>query len=111
MLSGWRLRGPVLVILLLPVFFILIFAAIYATLPEDSFVRPADQAGNTGQLPFDEAMYLSITTQTLLGSGEVAPKSKSSRAAVAIQSFITLIGLTLAAAYGIQTSPNGAVFY
>lgn len=110
-MDGWRLRRPVLVILVVPVIIILIFATVYTTLPDDSFVRPADQATETGKLPFDEAMYLSVTTQTLLGSGEVAPKTKSSRAAVAIQSLTTLVGLTLATAYGIQSSPQGTVFY
>jgi len=58
-------------VLLLFVLSIMIFTMIYAVLPAGSYYRSSQ--GRATSITFDEALMLSVSTQTLLGQADLVP--------------------------------------
>lgn len=81
-----------------PIFFILvlglvastfIFGFIYYTLPKNAFYVVSNPSQE--DLSFSQAMHTSVSTQTLLGMGDVIPRQSNASAFVMIQSAISLL--------------------
>lgn len=68
-----------------------VFALIYYFMPHESFYVLEDN--KTRHLNFNEAASMSVSTQTLLGMGDITPASGTARATVMIQSVTTLLVL------------------
>ena len=67
---------------------IIIFAVVYATLPEGSF----ESNDKKGQLSPAEALFMSVNCQTLLGVSGVEPINDTARLLTVTQAAITLVG-------------------
>lgn len=67
---------------------IILFAIVYATLPDRSF----EVNDRKGKLTPAQALFVSLNSQTLLGNSGVEPISDSARLLVVVQASITLVG-------------------
>ena len=72
-----------LIILIVSIF---IFSYIYYLLGIQHY-----NVTNTNKMNYFDALYLSIVTQSLLGPGDIIPKSDKARFILMIQALITLI--------------------
>lgn len=93
-----KLRWVVLALLIAGL--LLCFALVYALIPVTDFYESAlgeSNALGAGRLGFGKGLYVSITVQTLLGTGDIVPLSHLGRAAYATQSLSTLVLLVLTA--------------
>jgi hypothetical protein len=68
-------------------FSILTFAVVYNYLGDDHFIIKND----FGRLDFFNSLHYSLTNQSLLGSGEVTPKTRQAKMIVMAQLLVTLV--------------------
>ena len=87
--------NPALLAFLVVLALIFAFGLHYYSMEEKSF-RVTDAEG---PLTFNDAFFVSLNAQTLLGGSGADPRTESARSAVGFQSFTTLVILIWLAAY------------
>lgn len=79
---------------------IIFFALIYYLMPTDSFRQLSEEKPRA--LSFEETLYFSTNTQSLLGMGDYYPATVGARVATMIQTLTTMILLMLSIRYGVM---------
>jgi flagellar basal body-associated protein FliL len=77
--------GIILVIIIVSIF---VFALIYYGAMSESF--HVAQRDNAEKISFADALAVSTSAQTLLGSGDIVPTRDASRLVMMLQAFLTL---------------------
>lgn len=83
---------------------VVVFAIIYQQLPTHSFIISYDP--DRGDLNFSEAVFNSVSTQTLLGHGNLVPRGAWARSMMMIQSSLSLFIILFATKGGWEKIGN-----